>query len=89
MIWKWNAPITAFRAALRAGIFAVREQRILAHPATVQYRLLRCAICPELDIQSMQCKSCACFVRSKALLASEECPKKFWQKEYQQPDDKT
>jgi hypothetical protein len=86
MIWKWNTPIIAFRAALRAGIFAIREKRILAHPSTVQARLMRCAVCPELDIQSMQCKACTCFVRSKTLLASEECPEGFWKKEHSRPE---
>lgn len=78
MIFNRNTIPNAIRAALRAGIFAAKNKKILADAATERSRLEKCARCPELEIASMQCKSCTCFIRSKAYIASESCPLKKW-----------
>lgn len=78
MIFSAATIPNAIRAALRAGIFAIRGRRILVDSATEQHRLWTCASCPSLEISSMQCKTCTCFVRSKVNLASESCPEKKW-----------
>jgi len=78
MIFNRNTIPNAIRAALRAGIFAAKNKKILVDAATERRRLEVCAICPELEISSMQCKSCTCFIRGKVNLASESCPLKRW-----------
>lgn len=78
MIFSAATIPNAIRAALRAGIFAAKGKKLLVDSYTENTRLKVCASCPSLDIRSMQCKTCTCFVRSKVNLASESCPEKKW-----------
>ena len=68
-------------SAWNALVYLFTRRSILALPATVHARLLKCAACPELDVATMQCKACTCFVRAKVYLVSEKCPKGLWPKE--------
>ena len=78
MIFNRDTIPNAIRAALRAGIFAAKGKKLLVDSVTENTRLKICASCLSLEISSMQCKTCTCFVRSKVNLASESCPEKKW-----------
>ena len=43
-------------------------------------RISFCEICPELIKPTYNCKKCGCFVKVKARLKSQNCPKNYWGK---------
>lgn len=45
-------------------------------------RLGVCEVCPDLDPEMRQCKTCTCFVDLKTFMATEACPKGKWGREY-------
>jgi len=56
--------------------FAVEHGHLALEENKVQERLSICEGCEYLNGQ--RCRACGCFVKAKAALASENCPKKKW-----------
>jgi hypothetical protein len=56
--------------------YAVEHGHIALEESKVQERLSICASCEYLNGQ--RCRACGCFVKAKAALASEKCPKNKW-----------
>lgn len=78
MIFRLKSPFIALAAALRAAWWKFRGYRVLVTDPEYMQRITRCFNCEHFSWESEQCKVCTCLVHAKCLLASEQCPKKFW-----------
>ena len=50
----------------------IKDERIVIE------RLETCSGCPLLNRKRGQCKVCKCFVKLKAKLGTEDCPRGYW-----------
>lgn len=65
-------------AVKNAVAYAVENGEIALEEEKVKKRLDVCLSCPFLN--GNRCRACGCFIELKAALASEDCPKKKWEK---------
>ena len=68
-----------FRALLRWPQFLwAWWRRRPADPAVVQARMATCYACPDLNLPTLQCEICSCFVKVKTQWADQTCPQNRW-----------
>jgi len=71
-------PIVALSALYRLFKQLIQRKQVFVAPEVVRKRMSACYMCPDFDSEGEQCKICSCFVRLKAELATEKCPKHRW-----------
>jgi hypothetical protein len=71
-------PFLALKALFRVVGALFKRKPVFVAPEVVRKRMSACYMCPDFDSEGEQCKICSCFVRLKAELATEKCPKHRW-----------
>ena len=64
-------------AVKNAVVHKVKNGTLTLEQDKVEARLKVCGECEYLD--GSRCKACGCFIKFKALLASEKCPHSKWE----------
>lgn len=77
MMFKLLSPFRLALAAIRVAYAKARGFRILATDAEQDDRLYVCSDCDELT-NNGDCRVCGCDVTAKTMLATEQCPRKYW-----------
>ena len=65
-------------AAAESLKMAVKTGVILAEERVATDRMDICFDCPDLDKDSVRCKKCGCFMKTKTRLAAGKCPIGKW-----------
>ena len=76
MIFGWPTIPSAVKAALRVAKALATRKSVRVDTAESDRRLGICESCPYYT--KGQCEKCTCYVAVKVLLATETCPKGFW-----------
>jgi hypothetical protein len=71
-----QAASNAFQATARASVAFVNGEALKVSDEIYKLRLSICDGCEFKD--DLRCKLCGCFVKAKALLTTEVCPKEKW-----------
>lgn len=71
-------PFSALSALWRVVKALFSRKKVFVAEEVMRKRMSACYQCPDFDSEGEQCKICSCFVRLKAELATETCPKRRW-----------
>lgn len=77
---KWKSPFLFFAAIARSIWMWWTQGEIFVSDYEANMRINACRSCLHLD-DGGQCELCTCFVSTKTLLVSEECPVGRWPKQ--------